>query len=123
MDTASKSDSTRIVPGSYASAAAPEHCFNKVYQFIENVLGVSDAKSKINIVRAHRMPSRPIPGKTRSVVIKFKGTDSKCLVKNASRKVELKGISVRPTKGVDSSHVGSHEERPSSLPGTRQALH
>jgi hypothetical protein len=105
MDTAilhsssSSPNETESVPssvnhGTYANAATAEDCVGKVYQFIEKILGISDAKSKVFIDRAHRMPNRPISGKTRSMVIKFKDTNSKLLVKNASKSVNLKAKSV-----------------------------
>lgn len=45
----------------------------------------------ILIDRVHRI-SKPIPGKTRPIVVKFKDTASKMVVKNASKSISLKAI-------------------------------
>jgi hypothetical protein len=76
--------------GSYASAAAPENCIAKVYQFCEQILNIKDAKSRISINRAHRMPNRPVTGKKRPIVINFKDTESKMVVKEALKHVDLR---------------------------------
>jgi hypothetical protein len=60
--SSSSPNNTESVPssvnhGTYANAATAEDCVGKVYQFIEKILGVSDAKSKVFIDRAHRMPN------------------------------------------------------------------
>jgi hypothetical protein len=66
-------------PDSYATAAATESCAEKVFVFCERILKIPSARSRININRAHRSPTNPIPGKTRPIIASF-DYDSKALV-------------------------------------------
>ena len=102
--------STSSGTGSYAQAAAPEDCVAKIYDFCESVLKIEDAKSKIQIDRAHRMGSS-YSGKTRAIVAKFKDTDSKMCIKAALRDVNLR-----------SSGFGVHDQLPQEVQERRKAL-
>lgn len=87
-----QADGDNPVPLSYASTAARSHqenCSEKVVSFCENVLKISDAKSKIHIVNSHRIGSVE-PGKTRPIVARL-NPDSKFLIKNALKQVNLRG--------------------------------
>ncbi|XP_053375120.1 uncharacterized protein LOC123554108 isoform X2 [Mercenaria mercenaria] len=75
--------------GSYAAAAAPEDCAEKVYVFCEKILKITNARSRIHINRAHRSPTNRIPGKTRPIICNF-DTDSKQVIKQALKNVSLK---------------------------------
>lgn len=76
-------------PRSYAQVASGEDCNAKVWEFCETVLKISNARERVHIDRAHR--SGPYkPDKPRVLIVKFKDTDSKMLVKNAARQIDLK---------------------------------
>ena len=70
------------------AATAGEDCAGKILIFCEKVLGIEDTH-KICIDRAHRM-GNTAPGKTRAVVVKFKDTTSKLVIKEALKKANLK---------------------------------
>lgn len=70
------------------SASAPlENCAEKVFTFCEKLLNISDPKSKIKIIRAHRI-GKPTPGRIRPIVAKF-DTDSKMLIKSSLKHVSF----------------------------------
>ena len=77
-------------PRSYAQAVASEDCVGKVLDFCEHVLHKSNPREHILIDRAHRMGAFN-PNKTRNIVVKFKDTASKMLVKSALQNVNLRG--------------------------------
>ena len=56
----------------------------KVYNFIENKAGISDAKSKVKIIRAHRMGVKT-QDKPRPVVVKFFTSNDKQVVMNEKK--------------------------------------
>lgn len=76
-------------PKSYAQAASGEDCNAKVWEFCETVLKISNARERVHIDRAHRSGAYK-PDKPRVMIVKFKDTDSKMLVKNAARQTDLK---------------------------------
>ena len=98
-----QSDNTQGTPThtTYAAAAASvsfsssshtdEDCKSKVISFCEKVLHMSNPADNIHIERAHRI-GRYISGKTRPVVAKL-NSDSKTLIKNATKSVNLKNSS------------------------------
>lgn len=73
--------------GSRASESN-DQCINKVHSFCESVLGIKSAKSKIRIIRAHRV-GRPDPNKPRPLVAKL-DEDSKQLIKSKLKSVNLR---------------------------------
>ena len=73
----------------YAQVTANEDCVHKIYDFCDNVLKIPRSRESIQIDRAHRIGA-PSVGKTRSIVVKFKDTDSKLRVKNSLKHVDLK---------------------------------
>ena len=73
----------------YAQVTANEDCAHKIYDFCDNVLKIPRSRESIQIDRAHRIGA-PSVGKTRSIVVKFKDTDSKLRVKNSLKHVDLK---------------------------------
>jgi hypothetical protein len=72
-----------------SAVSSTENCVYKIFDFCEKVLHISGASSRIEIDRAHRIGSF-VKGKIRPVVVKFKNTDSKMLVKNALKNINLK---------------------------------
>ena len=74
---------------SYKDALTTEACTNKIYRFCFEQLHIMDPVDKIRIDRAHRMGAFT-PGKTRNIVVKFKDTESKMVVKNALKNGNLK---------------------------------
>lgn len=91
MDTAQASGDNEQAsqPKSYAQAASGEDCNAKVWEFCETVLKISNARDRVRIDRAHRSGAFK-PDKPRAIIVKFKDTDSKMLVKTASRQFDLK---------------------------------
>ena len=77
-------------PRSYAQAVASEDCVGKVLDFCEHILHISNPSERILIDRAHRMGAFN-PNKTRNIVVKFKDTASKMLVKSALQNINLRG--------------------------------
>ncbi|KAL4221205.1 hypothetical protein ACF0H5_019469 [Mactra antiquata] len=71
-----------------AHGGSIENCADKCIVFCENILGISDAKSKISIERAHRI-GRIVPGKVRPIVTKL-DSQSKLMIKNALKIINLK---------------------------------
>ena len=63
---------------------ADEKCDEKVIEFCQKVLLMEDPATKIQIDRAHRVGSF-VSGKTRPIVVKFKDTSSKMIVKESLR--------------------------------------
>ncbi|WAR11275.1 PCH2-like protein [Mya arenaria] len=73
--------------GSYASAVSTENCSQKILDYCESVQKIAEARSVVHIDRDHRATGHPISGKIRSIIVKFKDTDSNRLVKRATRPV------------------------------------
>lgn len=67
-----------------------EDCSALIFEFCQNTLKIPNPRDKIRIDRAHRLGGR-MTGRTRSIVVKFKDTDSKLVVKNALREINLRG--------------------------------
>lgn len=76
----------------YAQVSAGEDCTVKILDFCEQVLKIESAKTRIFIDRAHRMGAFK-HGKPRAIVVKFKDTNSKMLVKSALKSINLKNTS------------------------------
>ena len=76
-------------PNSYSQVAAGEDCNAKVWEFCEQVLHISNPNERVFIDRAHRSGSFR-PDKPRAMSVKFKDTDSKMIVKNAAKELNLK---------------------------------
>ena len=91
MDTAQVNGANEQAsqPKSYAQAASGEDCNAKVWEFCETVLKISNARERVHIDRAHRSGAYK-PDKPTVIIVKFKDTDSKMLVKNAARQTDLK---------------------------------
>ena len=84
------SDSTPVNSAQSSNSYIPsENCEEKVLQFCENVLKIENPKQVIGIDRAHRIGGR-VQGKIRPIVVKFKDTRSKTIVKDALRNVNLR---------------------------------
>ena len=66
-----------------------ENCEEKIFQFCEKVLKIENVKASVEIDRAHRIDGR-VQDKTRPIVVKFKDTRSKNIVKNSLRNVNLR---------------------------------
>ena len=64
-----------------------ENCADKVFTFCDKVLHINTPRSKINIVRAHRV-GKFIPGKVRPIVAKLE-SESKSLIKQSLKHVKL----------------------------------
>ena len=89
MDVNQPSDSQDSPRRTYAQVTANEDCVHKIYDFPDNVLKISRSRESVQIDRAHRVGA-PSVGKTRSIVVKFKDTDSKLRVKNSLKRVDSK---------------------------------
>lgn len=70
-----------------SSSLSNEKCAEKVFVFCEKVLKIDNPKSRINIIRAHRI-GKFTSGKTRPIVAKF-DNDSKFLIKDALKGAKL----------------------------------
>ena len=77
-------------PASSTTNRNIENCEEKVLDFCEKVLKITNPRESISIDRAHRMGGK-IANKTRPVVVKFKDTNSKMRVKDALKTVNLRG--------------------------------
>lgn len=77
-------------PRSFAQVVSVgEDCIGKIHEFCESVLKITEPTACVKIDRAHRVGNN-IPGKQRSIVVKFKDTASKMVVKNALQNINLK---------------------------------
>lgn len=74
---------------SYAQALKSEDCAAKIFEFCEQVLKIESARTRVLIDRAHRMGAYKL-GKPRAIVVKFKDTESKMLIKSALKNINLK---------------------------------
>lgn len=90
--------------------ASGEDCASKVLEFCETVLKIDNARNRIQIDRAHRMGNK-VPGKIRAIVVKFKETKSKMIVKEALRTINLK-----------ESPFGVFDQYPKAIQERRKAL-
>ena len=77
-------------PASSTTNRNIENCEEKVLDFCEKVLKITNPRESISIDRAHRMGGK-IANKTRPVVVKFKDTNSKMRVKDALKTANLRG--------------------------------
>jgi hypothetical protein len=66
-----------------------ENCINKVYDFCSQVLNISGPETKIAVDVAHRIGAFT-PGKIRPIVVRFKDKESKFMLKQQLRKVNLR---------------------------------
>ena len=89
MEIASGGSASGQPPKSYASVSAAEDCAEKIFDFCAKILKIENPKSKIEIDRAHRMGGHK-KEKVRSIVVKFKDTNSKLAVKAALRAANLR---------------------------------
>ena len=71
------------------AAATTEDCQAKIFEFCQDVLGIQNPRDRIRIDRAHRMGA-PNAGRTRPIVTKFMDTNSKMLVKDTVKTVNMK---------------------------------
>ena len=77
-------------PRSFARVVSTgEDCVGKIHEFCESVLKIKETAGCVRIDRAHRVGNN-IPGKQRSIVVKFQDTASKMVVKNALQNINLK---------------------------------
>ena len=77
-------------PRSFAQVVSTgEDCVGKIHEFCESVLKIKEPAVCVRIDRAHRVGNN-IPGKQRSIVVKFQDTASKMVVKNALQNINLK---------------------------------
>jgi hypothetical protein len=76
-------------PALFSSVVKSDHenCVDKVFTFCDKILRINDPRSKINIIRAHRV-GKFISGKTRPIVAKF-DSESKSLIKESLKHVKL----------------------------------
>lgn len=91
MDTNQANNETEesSQPRSYAQVASREDCNAKVWEFCEAVLKIPNPRESVLIDRAHRTGAFK-PGKPRAMIVKFKDTDSKMLVKSTAKELDLK---------------------------------
>ncbi|MEW8544154.1 MAG: hypothetical protein AB2693_11525 [Candidatus Thiodiazotropha sp.] len=76
-------------PRSFAQVVSiGEDCVGKIHEFCESVLKIKEPSVCVRIDRAHRVGNN-IPGKQRSIVVKFQDTASKMVVKNALQNINL----------------------------------
>ena len=76
-------------PKSYSQVTAGEDYNTKVWEFCEKVLHIPSPCERLFINRAHRSGAFR-PDKPRAIIVKFKDTDSKMIVKNAAKELNLK---------------------------------
>ena len=103
----------------FAQAAAGESCEKKVFEFCNTVLKIQNPRESVHIDRAHRL-GRGRPGVNRAIVVKFSDSSSKEVIKNALRKVNLRGTQF----GVfDQYPFEVQERRKSLIPVMNKARH
>ena len=117
QDGQGKSQSDPWHPKSYSQVAAGEDCNEKVWEFCRSVLNIHNASNRVFIDRAHRLgPFRS--DKPRAMIVKFKDTDSKMLVKNAAKELDLKNT---PFGVFDQYPPEVQEKRRSLIPKMLEA--
>ena len=104
-------------PKSYSQVATGEDCNEKVWEFCKSVLNIHNPSGRVFIDRAHRSGTFR-PDKPRAIIVKFKDTDSKMIVKNAAKEIDLKNT---PFGVFDQYPPEVQEKRRSLIPKMLEA--